>query len=190
MPGCPTASGGFQSPCQTVTNKHWSNEQFKEIHNPSKNLFVGADLSWIESRKFNELAIDALAAQSSTDPAAAGLLRDIQQRIPKLRPQRPHFAGLEPGPHGTKFTCGAMQLGLDPVSGGISELSFHHSSDGFDSDGGGGGGAVVPPLPESWASETAQLLDLRYMTYNDRSNLTCKEPGCPNPVPGMAMNHA
>ena len=80
--------------------------------------------------------------------------------------------------------------GLDPVSGGISELSFHHSSDGFDSDGGGGGGAVVPPLPESWASETAQLLDLRYMTYNDRSNLTCKEPGCPNPVPGMAMNHA
>ena len=65
-----------------------------------------------------------------------------------------------------RFTCNAA--GLDPVSGGISELSFHHSSDVFDSDGGGGGGGVVPPLPESWASETAQLLDLRYMTYKAR----------------------
>ena len=61
-----------------------------------------------------------------------------------------------------------MELGIDNATGAIAHLNF------------GGAGAQV------WASgaRNATLFDLRYQTYNDRSNLTCNETGCPNPIFG------
>ena len=94
VPGCTLPDGSFQSPCTTETNKHWSNEEFGKIHNDKKNLFVGADLSLIESRKFNELAIGALDAQASNDKGAASLAASIKRHLLTLRPQPSSLVGL------------------------------------------------------------------------------------------------
>lgn len=40
VPGCITADGSFQSPCTVVTNAHWSNELFEQIHNDKNNIFT------------------------------------------------------------------------------------------------------------------------------------------------------
>ena len=148
----------------------WTNELFETIHNDRHNIFVGADLSWIESRKFNDLALGALEAQAGSDDGAARLRDEIKRRLPTLRPKRPTVSGLRRATPeaGTVLRCGSMELGIDNASGAIAHLSF------------GGVGAQV------WAAGTqnAFLFDLRYQTYNDRSNLTCNESGCPNPVFG------
>lgn len=129
----------------------------------------GADLSWIESRKFNDLALGALDAQASSDDGAARLADEIKRRLPTLRPKRSSLIGLRQASELDEvLRCGSMELGVDNSSGAIAHLSF------------GGVGAQV------WAMGTknATLFDLRYQTYNDRTNLTCNESGCPNPVFG------
>ena len=100
--------------------------------------------------------------------------RALSQSLPP-RPQVSSTAGL------TKATsldqllrCGAAELSFDDKSGAIAHLKFQSGS-----------AAGV------WATAGAPLFDLRYMTYTDRSNLTCTtnttkghEQVCANPVAG------
>jgi polygalacturonase len=168
VPGCTDAQGNFLSPCTTVTNAHWSNARFAEIHNDRTNVFTGADLSWIEARKFNALAIGALEAQAGSDKGAASLASAIKAALPTLRPRQSSTVGLTKlASLGEVIKCGGLELGFDSKNGAIAHLSF---------------GSGSPQQP--WATANATLLDLRYMTYNDRANLTCNESGCPNPIPG------
>ena len=68
------------------------------------------------------------------------------------------------------ISCGSMRVGLDS-SGGISTLRL--GSRQFDVD---------------WAPRDSPILSLKYITYNRKElwdtkiNLTCTEPGCPNPI--------
>jgi hypothetical protein len=194
VPGCTTPSGGFQSPCTQVTNKHWSNTEFPKIHNDEQNLFVGADLSWIESRKFNDLALGALEAQAKTDPGAAALLDALEARLPALRPTRPSLKDLSPasGAGNLTLTCDGMQLRLDAVRKRIKQFLRPDVSDenkcsrvcqersGTDRKNAIGnkrgafvcvntylqGSGAIEQLRFGNGSEAwGNLLDLRYMTY-------------------------
>ena len=151
-------------------------------------MFTGADLSWIEARQFNELAIGALEAQASTDSGAAALAQKIKSQLPALRP-KPAAAIIGTADGMTKATsltellhCDGIEIGFDGKSAAISHLRLSTGMGPASADG-----QAQPPWAE--AATGALLMDVRYVTYNDRPghNLTCKTNAtqqCPNPVPG------
>eukprot|EP01052_Picozoa_sp_SAG31_P004890 SAG31_NODE_208_length_20313_cov_6.143119_7_plen_115_part_00 len=101
-----------------MRSEHWSNAEFAKIHNDRNNLFTGADLSWIEARKFNELAIGALEAQAHSDSGAAGLASLIKTKIATLRPRITSTAGLvKASQTNDTINCGQMQVRFDATSG-------------------------------------------------------------------------
>ena len=60
--------------------RHWSNAEFAKAHNSERNVFPGADDSWLEARMFNTLAIQAV-------PASHPLSGPLQEEsAPSLQP--------------------------------------------------------------------------------------------------------
>jgi len=144
---------------------HWSNAQFAAVHNARRNKFDQGDLSWIEARAFNALALGAL-------PADHPLGKDVRSRLAQLAPREPATAGLTPVPaaqSGRPISCAGSTIAFGS-DGALSALSF---------------GSEAGRQP--WASPTATLFALTYTTYNKmepwdaRVNMTCSEPGCANP---------
>ena len=45
-------------PC--TADKYWRNDLFRKVHTKEKNIFPGADSSWLEARVFNDLAVQAV----------------------------------------------------------------------------------------------------------------------------------
>ena len=54
----PGIAGFYQK--ELADTSHWSNEQFALVHNSKYNKFYMGDFSWIENRKFNDLALNAV----------------------------------------------------------------------------------------------------------------------------------
>ncbi len=57
----------------------WSNENFNKVHNEKKNIFPGADDSWLEDRLFSSLAIGAVP---DAHPLALHLQRELAALVP------------------------------------------------------------------------------------------------------------
>ena len=75
------------------------------MHNREHNKFEAGDRSWIESRVFNALALDALG----THPLA----EDIRARLALMVPARPDLAGLVPLGAGQRgVVCGETSVGF------------------------------------------------------------------------------
>lgn len=148
---------------------HWSNDQFRMIHSASKNIWESGELTWLEARVFTELAVDAI-------PAGSAWAVDVQKQLAMLSPKvPPSFAGLtavsapQPGGSPSTLACGEMIVAIDS-SGALTSLRLT--------------AATV-----DWAAANSHpLMQLSYVTYNKleswdtKLNLTCSEPGCPNPV--------
>jgi len=147
---------------------HWSNEQFRTIHSASKNIWESGELTWLEARVFTALAVDAI-------PAGSAWALDVQKQLAMLSPKvPPPLAGLkavsvpQPGGSPSILSCGEMVVAID-ASGALTSLRL--------------AAATV-----DWATNAHPLMQLSYVTYNKleswdaKLNLTCTQPGCPNPV--------
>ena len=160
-------SPGIAGPFQKLLadTSHWSNEEFAKVHNAEHNKFAMGDLSWIESRKFNELALEALEGHP--------LATDIHSRLESLVASKPSIAGLR---HitdvATPLKCGNLTMAFNRSTGAVAQLA-------------------------GLAEHSSPLFAIEYTTYNTKElwdtkkNLTCSEPGCPNPedrvwVPALA----
>lgn len=157
----PGIAGPFQE--ALADTQHWSNEEFAKVHNADFNKFWQGDLSWLESRKFSQLALEA---------APPTLASDIRARLEALRPSQPQTGGLKQVPiskvANATFEClGGPRLRFDPESGAVVGLSVDRAIDG--------------------TMVTGRLFDLTYTTYNTmelwdtRKNLSCEYSGCANP---------
>ena len=74
----------------------WTNRAFLANHNALTNRFPGADDSWLESRLFNQLAIQAVPPHH---PLAPFLRRELDALLPRhpARQQLPPPAAVSPG---------------------------------------------------------------------------------------------
>ena len=154
----PGIAGPLQK--QLADKSHWSNAQFGLVHNAKRNKFAMGDLSWIEARAFNSLAVGALPAQHP-------LGRRIRDELAQLVPRKPSMVALHDIPDPTRpITCADATIAFN-MHGSVRELDF-------------GTGA-------RWASNSSTLVELTYVTYNKqepwdtRQNMSCAEPGCANP---------
>ena len=129
---------------------------------------MACECSWLEARVFTELAVGAI-------PRGSAWAADVQKRLAALAPRvPPSLTGLTPvavpraGGPPTAVTCGGIRLAVDST-GALTSLRL----------------AATAP---DWAAASHPLMQLSYVTYNKleswdtKINLTCSEPGCPNPV--------
>ncbi len=151
---------------QDRDQSHWSNAEFGKVHNQHFNKFFQGDMSWLEARKFNALALEAVGEHG-------GLADGIRRRLAELQPQAPELDGLRRLP---EPIAGAV---LRTDGGGDMEIAF--AADGSVSR------LVLSSGGRDWASRNETLFALTYVTYNlwekwdQKANLTCAEPGCANP---------
>ena len=153
----------------------WKNDQFREVHRPKRNIFPGADDSWLEDRVFSKLAIEAV-------PSSHPLAPFLQRELAALLPQIPNVtmenvsavngggeaaggkaAGGKAVKAGKTVTCQGTVLEFDST-GSLANLTF-----------GGSGG--------SWS----RLMDLRYISAPqcDKKGMCCSDASkCPNPQHG------
>ena len=133
------------------------------MHTEQRNIFPGADDSWIEARVFNRLAVEAV-------PPSHPLARFLREELDALEPAAPAAQPppLPPKlPPNTSFICTrgshTASLQFARESGSLESLSF------------GPNGAAWP-----------RLVDLRYVTTSDGGRgVTCDDASkCPNPVSG------
>ena len=121
----------------------WTNRAFRANHNVAKNRFPGADDSWLESRLFNQLAIQAVPA---AHPLAPFLRRELDALLPRdlAWQQLPPAvsAGESAIEDPQKVDCAGTVLEFSAATGALDRLSFRGAD-------------------EPWA----QLMDLRYLTY-------------------------
>jgi hypothetical protein len=116
---------------------HWSREQFQSVHNAGHNQFQQGDLSWIEARAFNDLALRSL-------PPGHELAVAIREGLAALSPRLPATQGLVRMPDPLRAVqCGQAQLRFRP-DGALGKLLL-------------GGG--------DWAADAAPLMALTYVTY-------------------------
>ena len=165
--------GEHWSPGRTLSpdQSHWSNAQFARVHNGATNAFFQGDYSWIEARKFNALALEALGEYG-------GLAEEIRRELDELaawKRRPPSTDGLARVPvvgAGAPISFGGMEIGL-----------ARDGSLGFVRLGEGKGDSV-------WAdgsNNNSGLFQLAYVTYNaaekwdGKVNLSCAEAGCANP---------
>ena len=143
----------------------WKNEAFRANHNSRKNRFPGADDSWLESRLFNTLAIQAVPP---AHPLAPFLQRELAALVPRnpSAPSPQELATAESEDQSgapERVECRGTVLEFSAADGALERLTFR--------------GADKP-----WSG----LMDLRYLTYRDRSRkgMVCNESDCPNPIAG------
>jgi hypothetical protein len=154
-------------------DKFWTNKEFAEVHSSKRNLFPGADDSWLEERVFNRLAVGAVPP---SHPLAGFLHDELAALEPRsaatLPPLTPQPVNASSGP---SFTCRRGKAGSEKAvvlkfttSGSIESVVFD----------------------DQVAGEWSQLLDLRYITSdgNDTASyhgITCDDSTkCANPVDG------
>jgi len=131
----------LHTPCP-LKGTVFNNEEFARAHTPKKNLFPGADDSWLEARFFNTLAIQAV-------PAAHPLAQPLQAELAALEPHPPAAPAPWTGKAAPAVTCrGKLHTASlnFSQSGSIQSLSF-------------GAGA----------GEWSRLMDLRYSTFSDNA---------------------
>ena len=151
-------------PC--AADRDWKNSAFRKVHTAERNIFPGADDSWIEGRIFNTLAVQAVPP---SHPLSVYLKRELTALAP--RQERTNEEGSaaagsssisveQPPPLVVK--CRGTTLEFSEA-GSLKNLSF------------GIGG-------RSWS----RLMELRYLTYRDegKKGIVCSEPWCVNPVAG------
>ena len=131
------------------------------MHNGAYNKFDMGDLSWIEARAFNTLALEAL-------PPTHPLGIDIRSRLKRLVPSYPTMNGLRPAATLSQLIeCGGSAMAFNAF-GAIKTLRMGTKG-------------------SSWASDADTLMGLHYVTYSQketwdaRINMTCVQPGCANP---------
>ena len=136
----------------------WKNEAFTKVHNGRKNIFPGADDSWLESRKFTELALQAVP---DAHPLSPFLKTELAALVPQSPAALPALQPVRGGAGGPTVTCNGTTLAFS--STGSLNLTFGH------------GGS-------SWS----RLMDLRYISFRmaDKKGVVCDKPTCPNPVAG------
>jgi hypothetical protein len=145
----------------------WKNEAFRANHNARKNRFPGADDSWLESRLFNRLGIEAVPP---THPLAPFLQRELAALVPRHRtpPKLPPVLGV-----GAELSkSGENQRRRVDCQGTVLEFSST----------GALGRLTFRGTDQPWT----QLMDLRYITFRDHSKkgMVCNQSDCPNPVAG------
>jgi len=131
----------LHTPCPlkgTVLN----NEEFAKVHRAKKNLFPGADDSWLEARFFNTLAIQAV-------PASHPLAQPLQEELAKLEPRPPQAPAPWSDSMPPAVTCKGKML--------TSSLTFSQS------------GSIQSLSFGAGAAEWSQLMDLRYMTFSENA---------------------
>jgi len=166
-------------PCKA--DKYWKNVNFETVHNNKKNIFPGADDSWLEDRLFNTLAIEGvptshplsnflkeeLNALSSAGKTLANEDKESIQSM-QLRASSSSSLMLTAANKTTVVSCNGTELHFSNETGSLVELKFGH------------GGS-------SWS----RLMDYRYLTYHmsDHHGAVCNESTCPNPIAGAWSPH-
>ena len=94
-----------------------------KVHNPAHNVFPGADLSWLEDRLFNRLAVEAVPA---SHPLAAMLRTELTRLEPRLpaAPARPLAPGTPPPTLTCRGPANVSAVVRFTASGSIASLSF------------------------------------------------------------------
>jgi hypothetical protein len=104
---------GYRASGAELDTTSWSNADFAKVHNARKNIFEFGELSWIEARVFNALAIGA---------APPALRADIDRRLAARAASEavsaPPVKGLVRAASGvTGPFCGRTAIGFDPATG-------------------------------------------------------------------------
>jgi hypothetical protein len=159
-------------PC--TADKDWKNAAFQAVHTESKNIFPGADDSWLEDRLFNSLAVQAVP---TSHPLAMFLQDELAALVPtpsnNLEDPVPATL-LERSSNNDAMvhilTCNGTTLEFSSETGRLEQLNFN--------DHGGGGGGKT----DLWS----QLMDVRYITFRDegKKGMVCNQSTCPNPIAG------
>jgi hypothetical protein len=79
---------GFNCP----GDRYWSNTEFAAVHNTQRNMFPGADDSWLEERKFSELAVQAVPP---SHPLAVFLREETSALAPRPANTLPPLSPVE-----------------------------------------------------------------------------------------------
>lgn len=154
------AMAGLPCPGDAV----YKNADFHAMHTDTHNIFPGADDSWLESRVFNKLAVEAVPPSHPMAPflrdELAALRPTSRTSLPPLSPTLPPNATVTCSRGGNSTT-----MKFAPATGSVERLTF----------GEGGVG---------WS----RLMDVRYVTTSDGgTGVTCNDTGkCPNPVTGAS----
>lgn len=138
----------LHSPCPTKGHI-LSNQDFAKVHNLQKNVFPGADDSWLEARFFNTLAIQAVPP---SHPLFAPLQVELAALVPVL-PEAPMSWRAELPPTVRcqgKINTASLNF---TTAGSIASLDFGTESG-------------------AWH----ELMDLRYITFGANESGTAWEP--------------
>ena len=155
-------------PC--TGDKYWKNAAFETVHNTKRNIFPGADDSYIEDRLFNTLAIDGVP---ESHPLSAFLLQELNalsvkqvkqvKQVKSVKPASKSHVSIMTTANKTTVTCNGTELHFSNTTGSLLNVKFGH------------GGS-------SWN----KLMDYRYLTYRMASHngVVCNKSTCPNPIAG------
>lgn len=105
---------GYRLSGAGLDHTSWSNSDFAKVHNPKHNIFEFGELSWIEARIYNDLAIGA-----APPPLRADLATRFAQTKASQAATRPALSGLVKA-SGLGPFCGSSAITFDARTGALN----------------------------------------------------------------------
>ena len=106
---------GYRASGADLDTTSWSNADFAKVHNAQHNIFEFGELSWLEARIFNTLAIGAAPPPLRTEITSRLAAITASEAVAEPPVQGMHKAASVTGPF-----CGKTALTFDPLTGALN----------------------------------------------------------------------